>query len=422
MTIDLIIRGATCVSHQGTGLTDIAVRDGIIVALGHFDEINAKTSIDATGLHILPGVIDTEFHIGSDGVPDYRAAIKGGVTSLFSVGKIETEIPCDHAFYTPATLGNISKLHDLEQEEGCAAIHLSMAASNDLDVIADDRKLLKVLKNGRRRVVVHAEDQMRLDERRSNLEKGNVNSHSLWRDERVGLDAMRRILAIARGAGRPVHVQHIAGEKEMAMIAANKDIATAAVSPHHLFLSAPDCYDKYLTYAQIDPPIGTENNRIGLWKALNNGIIDVLASQHNPQAIELKDQDYPHSPSGCPSIQTMLPQMLTQVNECTLSLQALTDLTSAGPARTFNIARKGRIAVGYDADLTFIDLTKEWTLADEDVETNCGWDLNAGNTYKGQVTGTMIRGETAMWQGEIKQGVTGKPIQFQDTFQEFEDE
>ena len=114
--------------------------------------------------------------------------------------------------------------------------------------------------------------------------------------------------------------------------------------------------------------------------------------------------------------------MLTQVNECTLSLQALTDLTSAGPARTFNIARKGRIAVGYDADLTFIDLTKEWTLADEDVETNCGWDLNAGNTYKGQVTGTMIRGETAIWQGEIKQGVTGKPIQFQDTFQEFEDE
>ena len=206
------------------------------------------------------------------------------------------------------------------------------------------------------------------------------------------------------------------------MIAANKDIATAAVAPHHLFLSAPDCYDKYLTYAQIDPPIGTESNRIGLWKALNNGIIDVLASQHNPHNIDLKDQEYPNSPSGCPSIQTMLPQMLSQVNEGTLSLQALADLTSAGPARIFNIARKGRIAVGYDADFTFIGLKKQWTYADEDVETNCGWDLNAGNTFNGKVTGAMVRGELALWDGEIKEGVIGRPIEFQDTFQEYEDE
>lgn len=222
MAIDLIIRGATCVSHQGIQQTDIAVRDGIIVALGHFEDIDANISIDATGLHVLPGVIDTEFYLGSSGMPDFRAAIKGGVTSLFSVGKIDAEIlgeiqgqiSCDHAFYTPATLENISNLHDLEQEEGCAGIHLSMAASNDLDVIADDRTLLDVMKNGRRRVVVHVEDQTRLDERHSYVEKGNVSSHSLWRDEKVGLDALRRILAITRGAGRPVHVQQLPVKKK----------------------------------------------------------------------------------------------------------------------------------------------------------------------------------------------------------------
>ena len=426
MQVDLIIRGGMCVSHRGVIQADIAVRDGMIVAIGNFSDLDAKNIVDADGLHILPGVIDTEFHVTYQFNNDTRAAVKGGVTSVLCIADMDVNVGdgfyTDYAYFQQATYDNIDNLADLETAEGCAGIHLVMAETGDFSAISDDRALLKALKNGKRRVVIHAEDQDRLNLRKKLIESGNSSSHLAWHDENVAIEATRRILAIARGAGRPIHIQHVSSDKEMAMIAAYKDIATAAVAPAHLFLSAPECYDHFLNYAKLDPPIRDEENRIGLWKALSGGIVDIMASAHSPKSIKQKELDYPHCSSGCPSIQTMLPLMLDQVAKGAVSLETIADITSAGPARIFNIAAKGRIAVGYDADFTIVDLKKKWTLQDDDVESVCGWDLHAGCEFTGQVTNTIIRGHLIYGDGEIIGEATGKVIKFHDTFKPFEKE
>lgn len=425
MQVDLIIKGGVCVSHRGQHREDIAVRDGMIVAIGDLSSMDAIDVIDADGLHILPGVIDSEFHVSRDFENDTAAAVTGGVTSVLCVtseSRIGGGFYCDHAYFKNVTRANISELFTLEKEDGCAGIHLVMGATGDFEVIADDRTLLEVLKNGNRRVVVHSEDQDRLNARETNIEAGDVSSHNKWHDEKVAIDATRRILAIARGAGRPVHLQHVSTDKEMALIAAYKDIATAAVSSSHLFLSAPDCYDHFHNYVKFDPPVRGEENRIGLWKALTTGVVDVLASAHMPILVNEKDKNYPTCPSGAPSVQTMLTLMLDQVNKGAISLEMLIDMTSAGPARIFNITTKGRIAVGYDADFAVVDLKKEWVLDDEDVQSGCGWDIHAGCNFTGQVIGTIIRGEKIMWDGKIIAPPLGRAIKFYDTFKEYDPE
>ncbi|MCP5382509.1 MAG: amidohydrolase family protein [Kordiimonadaceae bacterium] len=424
MRVDLIIRGGICVSHRGQDRADIAVRDGIIVAFGDLGNLSAEKVIDGTGKYILPGVIDTEIYENELLGNDSRAAVRGGVTSALFINSHlsnEKEFYCDYGYFEPATSTNEDQLSRLEQEEGCAGIFLSMSNTGNFEAFYDDRNLLNVLKNGSRRVVIHAEDQMKLDQRRNKIIEGDVKSHLAWHDEAVAIEATRRILAIARGAGRPVHLMHISTDKEMAMVAAYKDISTAAVSPAHLLLSAPDCYDHYLNYAKIDPPLRGEENRIGLWKALSGGIVDILASSHCPQAIEYKELTYPNCVSGIPSVQTMMPQMLDQVNKGSLSLQTLVDITGAGPARVFNIASKGRIAVGYDADFTIVELNSRWIYEDEDVDTACGWDLFAGSELTGQVTSTIIRGQEVMRDGRILSEPIGKTLKFYDNYKPYED-
>ncbi|MDG1437633.1 MAG: amidohydrolase family protein, partial [Emcibacteraceae bacterium] len=365
---------------------------------------------------ILPGVIDTDLHLGETVDNECRAAIRGGVTSALLHGE-GINFPIDHAKFLTSTKDNVSEILMRETDEGIAGVYVSM-----VDGIDDDKGLHDLLRKASRRVTVHAEDKTTLNVKRDHIKKGSVSSHLLWHDERSAIDAMRRILAIARGAGRSVHVSHVSTDKELGMAAAYKEIATVSLSPHHLFLSAPECYEHFHEYAQIDPPIRNEENRIGLWKALTNGIVDMVGSYHQPISVQDKDQMYPKSKSGAPSIQTMLPALLDQVSSGAISLQALMDLTSAGPARVYNIASKGRIAVGYDADFAIVDLNKQWTLDDNDVESSCGWDHYAGATFKGQVTGTMIRGELAMWQGALTGRTVGRTLKFTDTFKEYEKE
>ena len=422
MSVNLIIRGGICVTHRGKILEDIAIRDGIIVAIGDLSSVDAENSIDASGLHILPGIIDSEFHMRSEIKNDTAAAVIGGITSILCVSNLPIEgegFYCDYAYFKNASLENIKYLSELEVEKGCAGINLTMAKTNGFSSIEDDRTLLEALKSGRRRVIIHAEDQSRLDMRKFHIKLNDVKSHTDWRDQKSSINATRRILAVARVAGRRVHLQHISTDREMAIIAANKDIATAAVSPNYLFLSGPDCYDHFYNYAKLDPPIRDEENRIGLWKALTNGIVDVLASAHNPIQLNEKEKKYPNCPSGAPSAQTMVPLMLNQVNKGVISIENLVDLTSTSPARIFNIANKGRIAVGYDADFAVVDLNKKWELDDDNVESSCGWDLHAGSSFTGQVVGTIIRGKKVVWASKFLGLPFGEVIKFQDTYKRY---
>ncbi|WP_420717524.1 dihydroorotase [Emcibacter sp.] len=439
VTLDLLIRNAVCVSHNGIEPADIAVRDGIIVAIGHLGNVEAEEVLNANGLHLFPGVIDSQVHFREPGAEQKedlesgsRAAVIGGVTSVFEmpntkpttstvkalkdkISRATDRMWCDFAFYVGATSGNAARIASLEKQPGCAGIKIFMGSSTGDLLVADDESLEKVLSNGFRRIAIHAEDEDRLLERKDMAEHGGVSQHPVWRDEETAIRATERILRLARKTGRRIHLLHVTTEDEMAILAANKDIATVEVTPQHLTLSSPDCYEDLGTYAQMNPPIRDERHRQALWKALSVGIVDVIGSDHAPHEKEMKALNYPLSPSGMPGVQTLVPLMIDHVNKGNLSLERFMDLTSAGPARVFNIAGKGRLAVGYDADFTVVDLKKKWVITEDWLQSKCGWSPFTDRQMIGKPVGTFVRGNKVMWEGALAVEAKGQPIRFQET-------
>jgi dihydroorotase len=320
---------------------------------------------------------------------------------------------CDHAFYVGATNHNAESLAELERMPGTAGIKIFMGASTGDLLVSDDANLARVLASGHRRVAIHAEDEFRMQDRLGERVPGDPSSHPVWRDDESAMLATRRILGLARAARRRIHVLHVTTPAELELIGRNKDIATCEVTPQHLTLAGEDAYPRLGSYAQMNPPIRSGAHRDGLWNWLRQGVPDVIGSDHAPHTIEEKAKPYPDSPSGMPGVQTLLPLMLNHVAEGRLTLQRLIDLTSAGPQRVFGIAGKGRIAVGYDADFTVVDLKARWTVEESWLASRCGWSPFTGMALTGKPMGTIIRGNRVMWEGLLAARAIGEPIRFE---------
>ena len=173
--------------------------------------------------------------------------------------------------------------------------------------------------------------------------------------------------------------------------------------------------DRLKALAQMNPPIRNAYHQAGLWRAIAQGVADVLGSDHAPHTLEEKARPYPASPSGMPGVQTLVPVMLTHVAEGRLSLERFVDLTSAGAQRVFNIAGKGRMAEGWDADLTLVDLNARRTLTHAEMASRCGWTPFDGMEAKGWPVMTVVRGQVVMREDEIVAPSLGAPVRFQET-------
>jgi dihydroorotase len=195
----------------------------------------------------------------------------------------------------------------------------------------------------------------------------------------------------------------------------HKDVASVEVTPHHLTLVAPDCYERLGTYAQMNPPVRDDAHRQGVWRGVAQGIADILGSDHAPHTREEKDKTYPNTPSGMTGVQTLVPLMLDHVNAGRLTLERFVDMTSAGPKRLFGIARKGRIAVGYDADLTVVDLKRRETIRNAWIASKSGWTPYDGVTVTGWPVGTIVRGHRVMWEGSLAVPSQGEAVSFEET-------
>lgn len=436
-TYDLLIRNGTCMTPSGAVQCDVGVRAGRVAALGDLSRADAERIIDATGLHVLPGVIDSQVHFREPGMEHKEdlgtgtaAAAMGGVTAVFDMPNTKPNTVtaadladkcrrakgrawCDIAFYVGATRDNVEHLPELEREPGCAGVKLFMGSSTGTLLVEDDATLAQVLAQGGRRMAVHAEDEARLKERRSLVDGGApVTRHPEWRDAETALRATRRLLTLARGVKRRVHVLHVTTAEEMELLPDYRDIATVEVTPQHLTLAAPEAYEKMGTRAQMNPPIREARHRDALWAAVNAGLVDCLGSDHAPHTLEEKAKPYPESPSGMPGVQTLVPVMLTHVAEGRLSLERFVDLTSAGPARIFGIAGKGRIGLGFDADFTLVDLKARRTITDRWSLSRCGWTPFDGFAATGWPMTTVVRGHLVMQDGELLGDPVGTAIKF----------
>jgi dihydroorotase len=436
---DVILKSGTVVNQDGEGLRDLAIKDGKIAAIGALGSASAAEVIDCKGLHILPGVIDTQVHFREPGLTHKedletgsRSAVMGGVTAVFEMpntdpltiteatfsDKIKRGIHrmhCDFAFYVGGTRENFEQLPVLERAKGCAGVKVFIGSSTGSLLVEDDEGLRKILSVIRRRAAFHAEDEYRLNERKGLRIEGDPRSHPVWRDEQAALMATQRLVKIAREFGKRIHVLHISTKEEMEYLKDHRDVASVEVTPHHLTLTAPECYERLGSRAQMNPPVRDAVHQAGIWKGIEQGIVDVLGSDHAPHTLEEKAKPYPASPSGMTGVQTLVPMMLDHVNKGRLSLARFVDLTSHGPQRLFNLAGKGRIMSGWDADLTIVDLKREDTITNKWVASKAGWTPYDGVKVKGWPVGTFVRGKRVMWQGEVTTPSQGEPVRFMET-------
>jgi dihydroorotase len=435
--VDLILKGGTVVNHDGTAARDIAVKDGRIAAIGpSFTRGHtAAETIDCHHLHILPGVIDSQVHFREPGLEHKedletgsRAAVAGAVTAVFEmpntkpptatdealadkVKSARNRMFCDFAFYVGGTHHNFALVPHFERREGSAGIKVFAGSSTGDLLVEDDTGLDSIIAKLTRRAAFHSEDEHRLRERLKYQVEGDPASHPVWRDAEVARQCTERILRIARKYGKRVHILHVSTAGELPLLAAHRDIATVEVTPHHLTLDADD-YKTLGTKLQMNPPVRDARHREALWQAIRSGLVDVLGSDHAPHTLEEKAKPYPHSPSGMTGVQTLVPVMLDHVNQGKLTLERFVDLTSHGPQRVFGIANKGRIAEGYDADFTIVDLKRRETITNAWIESKCGWTPYDGKSVQGWPVGTMVRGQFAMWQGKIAAKAHGAPVKF----------
>jgi dihydroorotase len=438
-TYDLILKGGTVVNHDGEGPRDIGIRGGRFAAIGDLSRASAGEVIDCKGLHLLPGVIDSHVHFREPGLTHKedlesgsRGAVLGGVTAVFEMPNTDPlttdsaavadkvrrghhRMHCDFAFYVGATRENTKHLGELEMLPGVCGVKVFMGASTGSLLIEDDEGVRAVLKAIRRRAAFHSEDEYRLRDRMKLRIEGDPRSHPVWRDATAALMSTRRLIALAHETGKRVHVLHVTSKEEAVLLADHKDVATAEATPAHLTLAAPECYEWLGTLAQLNPPIRDASHREGLWNGITQGVIDSVGSDHSPHTREEKAHPYPKTHSGMTGVQTLVPLMLDHVHAGRLSLLRFVDLTSAGPARLFGIAAKGRVAVGYDADITVVDLKRRETITDQWIASRSGWTPYAGLSVTGWPVGTLIRGRKVMWEGSLTAPATGERVRFVET-------
>jgi len=438
-TYDLVLKGGIVVNHDGEGQRDLGLRGGRIAAVGDLSRASAGEVADCRGLHVLPGVMDTHVHFREPGLTHKedlesgsRGAVLGGVTAVFEmpntdpsttgpealadkVKRAHHRMHCDFAFYVGATRDNTRDLAEYERLPGACAVKVFMGSSTGSLLIEDDDGVRAVLKTINRRAAFHSEDEYRLRERMNLRIEGDPRSHPVWRDATAALMCTQRLIRLARETGKRVHVLHVTSKDEAEFLAQHKDVATAEATPSHLTLFAPDCYERLGTLAQLNPPVRDAGHREGLWHGLAQGVIDSIGSDHSPHTLEEKAHPYPKTHSGMTGVQTLVPIMLDHVNAGRLSLMRFVDLTSAGPARVFGIASKGRIAVGYDADITVVDLKRRQTITNDWIASRAGWTPYHGVEVTGWPVGTLVRGHKVMWEGSVSAPGQGERVRFLET-------
>jgi dihydroorotase len=425
------------VNHDGKDVRDVGVKDGRIAAIGDLGQASAGEAIDCAGLHVLPGVVDSQVHFREPGMEHKedletgsRAAVLGGVTAVFEmpntnplttseaaladkVRRATGRMHCDFAFWVGGTRENAKDVGELERLPGAAGIKVFMGSSTGDLLVEDDEGVASILRNTRRRAAFHSEDEFRLRERLGERVEGDPSSHPVWRDELAALTCTERLVRIARRTRARIHVLHISTAEEIDFLERHKDVATCEATPHHLTFTADD-YARLGTLLQMNPPVRAARHRDGVWRGIAQGIVDVLGSDHAPHALAEKQKTYPASPSGMTGVQTLVPVMLDHVNAGRLTIERFVDLASHGPQRIFGIARKGRIAAGYDADFTIVDLKRRETITNASQGSKAGWTPHDGRRVTGWPVGTIVRGRRVMWEGEIVTAGQGRAVEFSE--------
>lgn len=441
MSYDLVLEGGTVVLKTPSGWkresVSIGVTGGKVQAIAA-TKMEGRETIALNGLTVLPGLIDSQVHFREPGLTHKedletgtRGATLGGITAIFEMPNtipatttrehFENKMKAakgrawvDYAFFIGGSPDNVDQLGELEKLPGTPGLKIFMGSSTGTLLVEDDPTLERIFRSGTRRVTLHSEDEHILRaNKKIAQESGDVRMHPVWRSVESAVSSTERLLALSRKTGRPVHVLHVTTAEEMAILKNHKDHASVEVLPQHLTLFAPDCYERLGTLAQQNPPIREKRHLEALWKAVLDGTVDVMGSDHAPHTLEEKRQQYPNTPSGMPGVQTTVPLMLNHVHEGRLPLERFVELMTEGPRRVFGVKNKGRIEVGADADFTIVDLKAERTIENKWVASRSGWTPFDGMKVRGWPKMTIIRGQVIMRDDQLLGSPRGTPVSFE---------
>lgn len=437
---DLLIVGGRVVTGQGVEAADIGIRNGRIAEIGDLGGQSASETINARGLHVLPGAIDTQVHFREPGLTHKedlesgsRAALYGGVTTFFDEPNVQPTTTTREAleqklalasgrcwanfgFFIGASTENLGQLAELEMLPGVPGIgEVFMGSSTGPLLVETDDDLRRVLQNGRQRCAIHAEDEARLRERKSLLSaKPHAREHYVLRDAEAARLATERILRLSEETGRPVHILHVSSADELPLIedAKRRGLGTTCeVTPQHLTF-AEALYERLGNYAQMNPPIRDNRHRAAIEKAVRQGLFDVVGSDHAPHTRQEKDQPYPQSPSGMPGVQTLLPAMLNWVHKGLMSLPRLVQMTAENPARIFGLRDRGVIRPHAHADLVVLDPEASFVVETDWLQSKCGWSPFEGMTLHGQPRHVVVNGHWSLREGAIEGSPAGQMCEF----------
>lgn len=428
----VLIRGAEVIFPTGRERADIWIEDARIAGIDDRIARPADEVIDARGLVLLPGLIDDQVHFREPGLEHKedlasgsRACAKGGVTTFLempntrptttTVERLHAKLALaaskslvDFGFYIGATGDNLAELQAAQRTPG---IKIFIGSSTG-DLLVDDQQALeRIFAETTLPICAHCEDEATVRANAERLGGGReVADHSRIRDHAAAAISTARAIDLARRHRHAFHLLHVSTAEECELLRDRPSWVTAEACPHHLLFDVDD-YARLGSKVQMNPSIKTAADREALWAALADGRIEVVATDHAPHTLEEKAAPYPQSPSGLPAVENLLPLLLDQAARGRCSLEQIVGWTAANPARIWNLARKGRIAVGADADLVLVDLAKTDVVRDQDQATKCGWSPWAGQELTGWPVRTLVRGRTVWANGSFADAPWGREVE-----------
>jgi len=438
MSANLLIRQAQVLLPEGKlAQRDLWVRQGTIAQIAETiapSDVGDDPTLDGTDLTLLPGVIDPQVHFREPGLEHKEdlftatcACAKGGVTSFLEMpntkplttaqatlaDKLERaarKCLVNYGFFIGATAENQDDLLTANPTPG---IKIFMGSMHGPLLVDQEEALDRIFARGDRLIAVHAEDQTRIRQRREQF-AGITDPaiHSQIQDNQAALNATQLALKLSKKYQRRLHILHLSTAEEANLLRQEKPAwVTAEVTPQHLLLNT-SAYEKIGTLAQMNPPLRSPQDNAVLWQALQDGILDFIATDHAPHTLAEKAQPYPQSPSGMPGVETSLPLMLTQASAGRCTLAQVSGWMSAAVAAAYRIPRKGLIQVGYDADLVLVDLKTYRSVERKELLTKCGWSPFEGWNLTGWPVVTIVGGQIVFDHGKVNPEPRGQALTF----------
>ena len=438
-----LIKNATIVNEGSSFVGDVLIENGIIKKVDTSITTSSMTVIDASGKYLIPGLIDDQVHFREPGLThkatigsESRAAVAGGITTFIEMPNTvpqattqqllqdkfniaEKTSYANYSFMFGGTNDNLEELLKTDPKT-VAGIKLFLGSSTGNMLVDNLEVLEKIFSSTKLIISVHCEDEETIKKNTADHialygEQIPIELHPVIRSEEACYLSSSRAIALAKKTGARLHVFHLSTAKETALfrndIPLEEKQITSEVCVHHLWFSDQD-YKEKGTHIKWNPAVKTAADRQGLWKALLDDRLDIIATDHAPHTLEEKSNSYLKAPSGGPLVQHALLALLEKVSEKVLSIEKLVEKACHNPAIIFQIENRGFIKKGYYADLVLIDPKAPQTVCKENILYKCGWSPFEGTTFSSSVTHTFVNGVLMYHEGTFNDDVKGKRITF----------